>query len=125
MKIESKSELIALHRCLFEVKFGKNPNDSDLLGHPDTAKLATQVIDELTEIDGDHWQQWRNADNHMDLISDMVVSLKAKFLKHIEEQDRADYIRNAIAPFLANESLIQTLVCDVFETNKRSAFIAH
>ena len=115
MKIEDKYELLALHKCLMEAKFSADPNDFDIAGSPIAAKLANEVVAELRNIDGEEWDEWREARNHQDRINNLVKALKMQNLNHLSsKQERESFINNAIAPLVASEDVISQIMTEVF-----------
>lgn len=117
MNIKDKNELIALHRCLLEAKFNPNPNDLDIAGSPIAARIANKVVEELSVIDSEAWDEWRKAENHLDRIDNLKTSLKFQNLSSIvKHTERKEFVINALAPLIADEELVEVLVEEVFET---------
>lgn len=113
MKIEDKFELLALHRCLMEAKFNPNPNDFDIAGSPIAAKLANECTNELATLEGG-WEEWRQAENHPQLLDNLVISLSMQNLNHVTKDSQSKYITDALAPLKASQDTISSLVSKVF-----------
>ncbi|WP_136805848.1 hypothetical protein [Desulfosediminicola flagellatus] len=119
MIIENKYELIALHRCLLEAKFSANPDDLDIVASPIAAKIANQVIEELSVIEGEKWLEWRQAENHPKKLTNLKKSLLGRDFKLIKSyEQKKDFMIDALAPLLAGEELLNSLITEVFDNIK-------
>ena len=115
MKINNKYELLALHRCLLEAKFNSNPDDLDIAGSPLAAKLSISVVEELRNIEGEEWDEWRIAENHPDRIQNLIYALKKQNLNHYPDVEaRRSFIKDALAPLIASEETISKIIEKTF-----------
>lgn len=111
MNIDDKFELMALHRCLLEAKFNPNPKDRDIAASPIVAKLVNDLTEELENINGPGYEEWRVAEKHQERIEDLICALKSSNLKHLKEEDYEQFVINALAPFIGEKETV-SYICD-------------
>ena len=108
--VDDATELVALHRALFEAQFAKDPEDRDVPGSPLIAALANRVVGLLARQDA-RWEDWRRAELHPDRVSIVGRRLRSRpGWPQLSRVDRTKMVLDSLAPLIAGDELIQRLV---------------
>ena len=109
--VEGYYEVLALHKYLFHFKLEEIA--SEYAGSPLIAAIQHRLCDELVAADpGTGWQRWREAEGHehrVDIVRQHLATGDPWWADPTIE-DRAEHVRNLLAPLLLSPELVAELI---------------
>lgn len=124
--IDNYYELVALQRVFHEAKFCLVPNDEEISGSPIVANMFSKLMDILIAVDvdraGEHmeqrWLDWLTINNSRDEWQAALVRAKKEAAWAAwSHEEKSEYIRNLLSPFITSNEIIESFMDDVDQFN--------
>jgi hypothetical protein len=120
--IDNYYELVALQRVFHEAKFCLVPNDEEISGSPIVANMFRKLMNVLVAVDvdraGEHmaqrWLDWLTINNSRDEWQAALAKAKKEGAWAAwSYEEKSEYIRNLLSPFIISNELIENFMDDV------------
>jgi hypothetical protein len=108
--VEGHSEVLALHRFLFECKM--DDLTSVYAGSPFIAAIQNRLADALEAADpGSGWTDWRAAEQHTDRVEAVRrhLSTAGRWWRDMSREQREGYVSDILAPLRLSDELLAEL----------------
>lgn len=116
--IESKNELLALHRALLELHRNEHLTHRELVGSQFIASIANRVLDELIAIElsegnaerVDRWRRWRQLSNERPEYQMLARRVCEVNRRNLSDSEAAELLHLMASPFVIDDDTHQHLM---------------
>ncbi|MDR6724830.1 hypothetical protein J2W91_003316 [Paenibacillus amylolyticus] len=120
--VEEETELLALHRVIFEAKFNLSPSDIDIQASPYTAELAQRVLRTIVKVQSatdmnkiERWSNW--LEHKKEWIWERCLSYMLKIQPshwiRMDYSKKCDYVQWLFSPYDLLEVDVERFIGEV------------